>query len=135
MKKSFSATLQPSILMSTMGRHGRPSASDKPTELARRVIIGHEVVFLSNGEHYLSDSDLDAAEQYHSEVLRLAHASLITGQPEGDKRICWVDANKNPVDVWIYNQPIAAFVREALATLQSEVIIDGNPVQTLRNRS
>jgi hypothetical protein len=105
---------RPSAMLKRMQEHkGDVSIGSKSKVMAKKMILGKKVTFYENGLRVVKDEDLSEDDQYHSEVLRLAHASLLIGQPVGDKRQCWVDASVNPVDVWIYNMPAEQFIKKA----------------------
>lgn len=62
--------------------------------------------FFSDGTRIIHNLPLTDTEIKNSELLRFAHASLMAGIPVGDKTTCWVDANKNNVEVWIKGKQI-----------------------------
>ena len=105
--------LRPSAMLKRMRAHtGDVSESSKAEIMARRTILGRKVTFYENGLRIVHSKDLSEDDQYNSEILRLAHASLLIGQPVGDKRQCWVDASTNPVTIVIYNTPASKFVKK-----------------------
>ena len=115
MIKSFSAILRPSGMLKRMLRHqGNLSTGSKAIKFCSREILGKFIRFYENGEHFiLGKTDVTEEEQFNSEILRFAHASLLVSGPVGDKQRLWVDATKNPVEVWLYGMPAKKFVREA----------------------
>ena len=56
---------------------------------------------------------LDDEESHDSEILRFAHASILIASPVGDKAKCYVDASKNPVEIWIYGMPAEKYLAGA----------------------
>ncbi len=116
------------------------SESSKARLIATRTIIGHTVHFYESGEHVIetiSERDLSTEEMFNSEILRFAHASLIAGIPIGDKSFTWVDATKNPCEVWIFGKTTEQFTRDVmervkLGTIDPELILDGKTLPTMR---
>lgn len=118
--KQFSATLKPSLLMRRMIKHkGDVSEGTTSKIVAVRHILGHRIDFYYNGMRIIHGLDLTEEEMYNSEILRFAHASLLTGEAVGDKRRCYVDATINPVEVWVYNTPIKSFVSDSTSFLET----------------
>ncbi len=78
--------------------------------MAKRYILKRKVTFYYNGLRIIEGVDLDEQEMHDSEILRLAHASLLINAPVGDKQACYVDATKNPVEIWVYGMPIEKFI-------------------------
>jgi hypothetical protein len=91
----------------------KPSISegDKRKVIAKRQLLGKQVTFFANGEREVEGNKLDEQELYNSEVLRLAHASILASVPVGDKDTCYVDATVNPVIVWVQGVPIEQYIR------------------------
>ena len=112
---------------------GDVGIADKAQLLARRTILGRIVRFYTNGEHIVEHEGLTDDEQFESEILRFAHASLLINAGVGDKKIMYVNAVVNPCAVWIYGRRAETFINEAKAKLSGEVIVDSNPVQLMRN--
>jgi len=115
---------------------GDVSESDKVKLIGVRTILGRRVEFYENGEHVV-DTDIDLQEMFDSEILRFAHASLICKIPVGDKKTTWVDASKDPCDVWMFGKPVADMIRGAIkqvqnGTLDLRSIVDGNPMPQIR---
>lgn len=110
----FPNVLRPSAMLKRMRAHiGDVSEGSKSKIMAERIILGKRVTFYENGLRVVHDRDLSEDDEHQSEILRLTHASLLIGQPVGDKRQCWVDASTNPVSVVIYNMPANTFVKKA----------------------
>ena len=108
---NFYATAKPSKLLRNMVEHsGDVSEGTRFNVLAKRLIINRKVTFYSNGLRFIEGTDLDEQETHDSEILRLAHASILINAPVGDKRCCWVDATKNPVEIWVYGMTIQQFL-------------------------
>ena len=110
-------------------RIGNGNISDKRQLIAKRTILGTRCEFFSNGEH-TCDRRLCDQEQHDSQLLKFAHASIIAGEPVGDKNRLWVDATKNPVEVWIYGS--SAEVIRARAREADVSIVDMDPLQSIR---
>lgn len=112
-KKQFIAYPTPSGYLQRMFKHkGDVSEGAKSKIIATRKILGREVIFFQNGLRFIKGLDLTEQEQFDSEILRLAHASILIQGPVGDKKSCYVDAVKNPIEVWIYGKPLSRFIRE-----------------------
>ena len=110
---SFSATVRPSKMFKSMLKHkGDVSEGSKCKILAKRTILGHEVIFYENGLRE-TDTELTDEEEFNSEILRLAHASILINDAVGDKTKCYVDARKNPVEVFIYGYPADRYIKRA----------------------
>ena len=101
-----SATVRPSGLLKRMRKHTGDVSEGNRVELeARRSILGMEVEFYRDGtRRFVNATNLNEEEMYNSEILRFAHASILINGPVGDKKLCWVDATKNPVELWLYNK-------------------------------
>lgn len=114
MKKLLTAFCRPSTMLKRMMKHkGDVSEGSKIEIMAIRTILGKKVTFYHNGLRIVEDGDLSEDDEYNSEVLRLAHASLLINDAVGDKRQCYVDARKNPVEVIIYGMPADIFIKKA----------------------
>lgn len=101
------AHCRPTALMRRMLKHrGDVSEGSADRLLATRIILGRRVDFYRNGRRELHGSKLTDTEMHDSELLRFAHASLLDGTGVGDKLFCWVDATKNPVEVWLFGKQI-----------------------------
>ncbi len=114
----LTAECKPTALIKNMFKHsGDISAGTYNKIIAVRQILNRRVIFYHNGLRIIEGTDLSEQEMHDSEILRLAHASVLIEAPVGDKRCCYVDATKNPVEIWIYGMPIEQF----LATSQQLV--------------
>lgn len=134
-KRSLEAkNLRASKMLKRMMRHsGDVSEGTGSKLIAQRTILKRTVSFYNNGLRVIEGEEISEEDQYNSEVLRLAHASILMNAPVGDKRMCYVDATKNPVEVWFYNQRAEHFidkVKEMVRTgqISEEVILD-QPLQ------
>lgn len=106
--------MRPSTMLKRMRAHvGDVSEGSKSKVMAKRTILGKKVTFYENGLRIVEDKDLTEDDEYASEVLRLAHASLLINDAVGDKRQCWVDARYEPVKVVIYNMTAEKFIKKA----------------------
>ena len=96
-----------------MRKHrGDVSEGSQDKLIAKRSIVGKLVNFYHNGRREVRGvKGLTEEEINNSEILRLAHASLLLGEPVGDKRACYVDATKNPVEIWIYRMTVEEFLK------------------------
>ena len=137
----LSGTCRPTSKMRNYQKHNRDlSEGSKAKLIAKRTIMGHSVCFYENGEQIIetmSQDDMSNDEMFNSEVLRFAHASLISGVPVGDKSLTWVDASKDPCEVWIFGKTPKQFTQDAMAcmqagTLDPAIILDGKTVETMR---
>lgn len=118
---NFTATCRPSALMRRMLLHsGDVSEGTQYKVLARRQILRRNVIFYHNGLRVIEGVDLNEQEVHESEILRLAHASLLVGSPVGDKRLCYVDATVNPVGIWIYGMPIEQFLATSQRLVEAQ---------------
>lgn len=110
--KYFTAHLRPSLFTKRMMKHkGDVSEGSQDKLIAKRRIVGTLVNFYHNGRREVRGVNLSEEEIHNSEILRLAHASLLLGEPVGDKKACYVDATKNPVEVWIYSMTVEEFLK------------------------
>lgn len=116
----FNVKLKPTNLFKTMQEHKDVSESSKANLIATKIILNKRVNFYSTGEHEILNSELKLEEQFNSEILRFTHASLITGQPEGDKAILWVDASVDPVNIWVYGQPVDQFLKQSILQIKGK---------------
>jgi hypothetical protein len=138
MIKQFHAHCRPSSLVRAMRKHsGDVSEGDRPSLIARRTILGRVCRFYTSGEHTVDFEDVSEEDSHNSILLRYAHASLIINEPVGDKRVLWVDATKNPCEVWIHSMPYALFLREAklaaaAGVISREIINDDNPIPKVK---
>jgi len=99
----LTANCKPSSFIKRMQKHrGDVSEGTQPKIIAQRRILNKIVTFYHNGLRIIEGVDLNEQEVHESEVLRFAHASLLISAPVGDKQACYVDATKNPVEVWVY---------------------------------
>jgi len=119
--KYFTAHLKPSAMLKRMLKHtGDVSADSKAKLEATRTILGRKVYFFSNGMRLIQDEDdLTEEEQFNSEILRLAHASLLINDSVGDTSQCYVDARKDPVEVIVYGYPVDRFIKKAKNLIKS----------------
>lgn len=122
----LTAHCKPTLLTKRMLAHsGDVSEGTRHKILAKRIIIGRAVTFYSNGIRVIHNTTgLNEQEMHESEILRLTHASLLTGTPVGDKRKCYVDAKTFDVEVWVYGMPVKEFIRkskELVGTQQVDV--------------
>lgn len=134
---NFNAHLKPSLLMKRMQAHlGDVSEGSKAKVLAKRIILGKTVTFYENGLRLVEDEDLSEDDQFNSEILRLAHASLLVGQAVGDKRSCYVDSTKNPVEILIWNLPVEIFLEKAKRLIKNGYLdkdfVLGSPLRQTR---
>ncbi|HUT60882.1 MAG TPA: hypothetical protein VNA25_23795 [Phycisphaerae bacterium] len=131
---NLSAKLTASAMVNNMRRHqGDVSEGTQHRPLAVRSILGHRCEFFRDGTHTVDGTEISEEEQFGSEVLRFAHASLLTGLPVGDKKLCWVDASTNPAEVWIHGFEGNDYIRRARALVNKGVppdfIVD-SPLET-----
>jgi hypothetical protein len=133
------ANLKPSKYLLRMREHDKDvSVGSKSKIMAKRTILNREVTFYENGLRIIDDEDeLSEEDQFNSEVLRLAHASILINDAVGDKRACYVDARVNPVIVFVYGMKADDFVAKAKqliksGTLKKDFVLD-SPIQELRN--
>ena len=134
-KRYLTGHCRPSAYFRRITQHdGNVSEGTKHRELARRRLLNREVVFYSDGFHFI-DVEITEQEQYESQILRFAHASILIGQPVGDKASCYVDATKNPIEVVIYNIPLEQFIAKSAKLIKSgqldEDLLLGEPVKTV----
>ncbi len=116
---SFSANPRPSALLKCLREHsGDVSAGSRPECLAVRTILGRTCRFYRNGEHTVEG--LPDHEAFDSELLKFAHASLLIDQPVGDKRVLWVDASKNPCEVWTYGMRAETYIARGMQAVDND---------------
>lgn len=109
-----SVVFRPTSLYRRMHAHkGDVSEGTKFKLEAEKNILGVKVLFYANGLRQVKGVPLDDEEAYNSEVLRFAHASILTSSPVGDKAKCYVDASKNPVEVWLYGMRAETYIKGA----------------------
>ncbi len=130
---------RPSTMLRRMNKHtGDVSESSKGKVMAYRTILGKRVTFYENGLRQTT-ADLTEGDEYHSEVLRLAHASLLINDAVGDKRQCWVDARYEPVRVVIYNMPAEEFIKRATELIETNKLdldfVLGNPLKQTEEKT
>lgn len=133
----FSAKLKPSTLMKRMRAHfGDVSEGSQVKVMAKRIILGKRVTFFENGLRVVEDKGLSEDDEFNSEVLRLAHASLLVNDAVGDREACYVDARKNPVEVVIWGMPANVFVKKAKTLMRSGQLdtdfVLGSPLRQTR---
>ena len=117
----LTATCKPSTLMRNMSAHcGDVSEGTKSKILAQRRILNKLVTFYHNGLRVIENVGLNEQEIHESEILRLAHASLLIGTPVGDKRACYVDAIKNPVEIWVYGIRVEEFIKTSQRLIETQ---------------
>ena len=110
--------LTASAMLNNMHRHqGDVSEGTQHRPIASRWILGHRCSFFADGTHTIDGIDITAEDEYASEILRFAHASLITGGPVGDKAKCWVDATVDPAIVWIHGLEARDLIRSTAAAV------------------
>lgn len=115
------AECKPSTLMQNMLRHsGDVSEGTQWKIIAQCQILKKRVTFYHNGLRVIDGVDLDEQEMHESEILRLAHASLLVGAGVGDKKLCYVDATKNPVEVWIYGMLAEEFIKTSQQLVETQ---------------
>jgi len=120
MPKIFlSGTLKPSTFLKRMSAHRDVSEGSGRRLIAERKILGFNTRFYSDGTRAVQRLDLTETEQFDSQVLRFAHASIIINEPVGDKNACWVDATKNPVEIILFNKPIKSFLKDTKQLVSS----------------
>jgi hypothetical protein len=121
--KQLTAHCTPSTMLKQMLKHtGDVSESSKTLIMAERIILGKKVTFYHSGLRVVEDEDLSEDDEYCSEILRLAHASLLINDAVGDKRICYVDARVNPVEVIVYGTPANVYVKRAKKLIETNQI-------------
>lgn len=99
---------------------GDVSEGTKCKVLAERVILNKKVTFYTNGLRKIEGVNLNDEDKYNSEILRFAQASILIGEPVGDKRKCYVDATKNPVEVWVHNLPLEEFLTKSKHLVETQ---------------
>jgi hypothetical protein len=118
---NLTAVCKPTVLIRNMLRHNKDiSEGTKYKIIAKRQILKKNVTFYSNGLRVIEGTDLNEQEMYDSEILRLAHASILVEKPVGDKRACYVDATKNPVEIWIYGMTIGRFLKSSQRLVETQ---------------
>lgn len=139
---NFEAHLKATNLMQIMQKHKDVSEGDRSKLLAVRTLLGKTVRFYTSGEHSCDAyyGSLTELEQYESLLMRYAHASLLSGNVEGDKRILAVDATCEPCKVWTHNMTWEEFIRRAdmaklAGVLTTEIIVDSfsTAIPVIRN--
>lgn len=121
----FSGTCKPSAMFKRLKAHqGDLSIGDLGEILAERTILNRKVIFYRNGDHKVLTKGISDEESFNSEVLRFAHASILINQPVGDKKIHWVDATKDPVEVWLFNMPAERFLMRSKMAIVEGIVTD-----------
>lgn len=111
-KKNLTVVCRPTRLLKRMLKNsGDVSEGNKHKLIATRMILKKKVNFYANGLRIIEGTALDEQDAHDSEILRFAHASIFTGGPVGDKALCYVDATKSPVEVWIYGMLLEQFLK------------------------
>lgn len=118
----LTANLKPSNLLRRMRKHAEVSEGSKHRLVATRIVLGKRVDFYHNGLRKVHGLELDEQEIHDSEVLRFAHASILTGLPSGNKDLLYVDASVNPVEVWIEGMPFKKYMNMAKQAVQFGVV-------------
>ena len=135
---NFSGTCRPSKMLKRLQAHqGDVSEGSHREILATRTILGKKVTFYRDGDHRVHSRRVSDEESYHSEILRFAHASLLINQPVGDKRRCYVDATRNPCEVWVCGLRAEDLVKQAESAIRSgtvsdEYVLDQHPEHSAR---
>jgi len=125
-RKLLIANCRPSLLTKRMTRHKCDvSEGTEYKVIARRCLLGKSMTFYHNGLRVIEGIKLTDQEQHDSEILRLAHASILIGEPVGDRRMCWVDATRNPVEVWIYGMKLEDFIKTSKSLVGSNLLPAG----------
>ena len=108
-KVFLSGIARPVGAMARSARHKDASESSKSRLTCSRLILGYTVNFYESGLRVVEGLPLDDQECFDSQILRFAHASVLIGEPVGDKCFCYVDSRANPVEVWLLNRRILCF--------------------------
>ena len=117
----FSAHCKPSgFFRQILDNTGDVSEGSTRKILAVRYLAGIKITFYCNGYRKIHNLNLTEEDTYTSEILRLAHASILTNMPIGKKSYCYVDSSCDPVDVWIYGMKLEQFLK-----LSKRVILTG----------
>ena len=112
-KKLFKAHCVPSAYLKRIMQHNKTvDEGNKSKVIAIRNILGKKVTFYQNGLRFIEGVDIDDEEQFNSQILKFAHASILINGPVGDKKGCYVDATKNPVEVWVYENKLEDFIKK-----------------------
>jgi hypothetical protein len=118
---NLTAECKPSLLMRKMLKHSCDvSEGTQYKVVAKRRILNRTVIFYHNGLRVIQGTDLSEQEMHDSEILRLAHASLLIGEGVGDKKLCYVDATKNPVEVWLYGMLAEQFIKTSRHLVETQ---------------
>lgn len=126
--------LYPTRLHKRMHAHkGDVSEGTTHKFLASRTILGQDVSFYSDGTRKLNGLPITDEEVHNSEILRLTHASILVSSPVGDKKKCYVDASRNPVEVWIYNVKAEEYIACAKQAVKNGIPTDYFLDQSLQN--
>jgi hypothetical protein len=116
----FTVHMKPSAYLKRMRAHsGDLSESSKGKVLAKRTILGKKVTFYTNGLREVADIDLSEEDEFNSEILRLAHASILINEPVGDKEACYVDSSFDPVQIFVWGMPVDEFLSTTKEGIQS----------------
>lgn len=136
----LSAHCKPTAFYRRVNEHNKDdhSCGSRGTLIAIRRLLKREVRFYNNGERVIVGGDLNEQELHDSEILKFSHASILINQPVGDKKVLWVDATINPVDVWIYGEPWQNFLKRSKDAIINGIIdpefaIEENPVKEIRS--
>lgn len=137
-KKYLKAICRPSAYFRRITQHdGDVSESSKTKIIAVKRLLSKTVIFYANGLRSITGVDITEQEQYDSQILRFAHASILINAPVGDKKSCYVDATKDPIEVVIYNTPIKEFIKKSVKSIRSGVVdpsfLLDTPISELKN--
>ena len=125
--KQLIAHMRPSLMMKRLRKHqGDVSESSKANILATCRILGKKITFYTDGTHIIQGKiDVTEEEMFKSHILRYAHASLLIGEPVGDKRKIYVDATVEPIRVWLYGVTAQTFIKRTKAAIQNgQITVD-----------
>lgn len=101
-------SLRPTLRFLQAITHSKPvSEGTRHKLVATRTVLGRKVQFFNDGTRAIGGTkEVSEQEAYDSELLRFAHASILTGVPAGEKSFLWVDSSKDPVEIWLYGKQI-----------------------------
>jgi hypothetical protein len=120
MLKLFSANPRPSSFLKRIRAHnGDVSEGSKTQLVARRKVLGYTVRFYQNGLRLIEGLGLTEQEQFDSQILRYAHASILIDGPVGDRKTCYVNATVDPVEIVLYGLPAKLFLKRAKLLVES----------------
>jgi len=117
---------RPSLLTRRLTAHsGDVSEGAARQPVAVRNICGRRVTFYRNGERRIDGVTLTDQELHDSELLRFAHASVLIGQPVGDRRKLWVDASQPQCEVWVAGVRVEELIARAKTAANLGVVPAG----------